>query len=324
MRILAALGALSAATQSVAAIFDYQSALGAPAARIAGVAVYWPWSVFTWAAAWRDRYPRPFALADLVVLAGSGGGVLVLAIAAQAGAPKLRRHGAIGWAQFADVRAAGLFAAGGAVLGKFDSEIIAYDGAGHLLLVGASRSGKGRGHVVPTLLAWPRSVLALDVKGELAYGDARHDFLGVAGFREELGPVLRFAPTAAKSARFNPLFEVRKGANEVRDVQNVVEAYKFLTPQAAAQLTQLAREDDPFLSLGRVGRTVHVRSVIARSDRSWEVTWIERSTNETGTSDPEVYSGVFTVSLRPPRTADDIAVNPLGLLISDFSWSRER
>lgn len=106
--------------------------------------------------------------------------------------------------------------------------------------------------------------------------------------------------------------------------ENWLEAYKFLTPQAAAQLNEMARADDPFLSLGRVGRTVHVRSVIARSDRSWEVSWIERATNATGTSDPQVYTGVFTVTTRPPRNADDIAANPLGLLINDFSWSRER
>lgn len=106
--------------------------------------------------------------------------------------------------------------------------------------------------------------------------------------------------------------------------ENWLAAYRFLTPQAAAQLTEIARQDDPFLSLGRVGRTVHVRSVIARSDRSWEVTWIERATNATGESGPEVYSGVFTVRVRAPRNADDVAVNPLGLLITDFSWSRQR
>ncbi len=105
---------------------------------------------------------------------------------------------------------------------------------------------------------------------------------------------------------------------------NWMEAYRFLTPQAAAQLSEIARSDDPFLSLGRVGRTVSIRSILARSDRSWEVTWIERSTNETGTSDPQSFTGVFTVTTRAPRTADDIAINPLGLLISDFSWSRER
>ncbi|MBX3431406.1 MAG: hypothetical protein KF779_17615 [Hyphomonadaceae bacterium] len=106
--------------------------------------------------------------------------------------------------------------------------------------------------------------------------------------------------------------------------ENWLEAYRFLTPQAAAQLTEIARQDDPFLSLGRVGRTVHIRSIIARSNNAWEVTWVERATNATGTTDPEVYSGVFTLTTRAPRNADEIANNPLGLLISDFSWSRER
>jgi type IV secretion system protein VirB5 len=106
--------------------------------------------------------------------------------------------------------------------------------------------------------------------------------------------------------------------------ENWLEAYRFLTPQAAAQLSEIARQDDPFLSLGRVGRTVHVRSILARSGDTWEVTWVERATNASGTNGDQVYSGVFTVTTRPPRNADDIAVNPLGLLISDFSWSRER
>lgn len=106
--------------------------------------------------------------------------------------------------------------------------------------------------------------------------------------------------------------------------ENWLQAYAFVTPQAGARLSELARADDPFLSLGRVGRTVHVRSVIARSDQSWEVSWVEQTTNATGAADPTLYTGVFTVTTRPPRTADEIAVNPLGLLISDFSWSSER
>lgn len=221
--VVCGVASLIAATQTVAAMFRHQSVLGDAAFRIGDTPIYWPWAVLTWSDRWRESYPRPFALADLILVLGAGTAALVCAIASRSGAPMLRRHGQTGWASFADVRAAKLFAATGAVLGQFEGEIIAYDGPGHLLLVGASRSGKGRGHVVPTLLAWPRSVLVLDVKGELADGDARHDFPGVAGFRAELGPVLRFAPTTRKSARFNPLFEVRKGPNEVRDVQNVVE-----------------------------------------------------------------------------------------------------
>ncbi|MES1199882.1 MAG: conjugal transfer protein TrbF [Pseudomonadota bacterium] len=106
--------------------------------------------------------------------------------------------------------------------------------------------------------------------------------------------------------------------------QNWLDAYKYLAPQAAAQLTEIARSDDPFLTLGRVGRTVHVRSIIQRSDHSYEVSWIERETNTTGTPEGEAYSGVFTIMTRPPRTSDEIASNPLGLFITDFSWSRVR
>ena len=221
--VFVGLGSLAIATQTVASIFRDQPALGAPILRLQGAGVYWPWSIVGWSQQWRALYPRPFVLADFILMCGCSLGAIGAIAADAAGIPRLRRHGENGWADFADVKDAGLFAHAGAVLGKFAGEILTFDAPGHLLLVGASRSGKGRGHVVPTLLAWPHSALVLDIKGELADGDRRHAFPGTAGFRETLGPVLRFAPTHAASARFNPLFEVRKGANEVRDVQNIVE-----------------------------------------------------------------------------------------------------
>lgn len=106
--------------------------------------------------------------------------------------------------------------------------------------------------------------------------------------------------------------------------ENWLEAYKFLTPQAAAQLNEIARADDPFLALGRVGRSVEIRSIMARSNNTWEVSWSERATNAAGAANSEHYTGVFTVTTRAPRNSDDIASNPLGLLISEFSWSRVR
>ena len=44
-----------------------------------------------------------------------------------------------------------------------------------------------------------------------------------AGMRSRRGYCLFFNPTRPDSARFNPLFEIRKGDNEVRDAQNIVE-----------------------------------------------------------------------------------------------------
>lgn len=230
MRIAAAIivalttlsGGFCAATQTIVAVFSEQPALGAPLVNAGPVKVYAPWSVLVWQARWARAYPKPFAVAQIFEIAGLIGAFLVVgARASKRFRPK--PFGQKAWARFSDVADAGLFAAQGAVLGKYQGQILCFDGQGHQLLIGASRSGKGRGHVVPTLLAWPHSALVLDVKGELADGDARHEFVGTAGFRERLGPVLRFAPTRLSSAAFNPLFEVRKGANEVRDVQNIVE-----------------------------------------------------------------------------------------------------
>ena len=44
-----------------------------------------------------------------------------------------------------------------------------------------------------------------------------------AGWRRKFSRCWRFEPTAADSIRFNPLFEVRKGPNEVRDTQNIAD-----------------------------------------------------------------------------------------------------
>ncbi|KAF0180758.1 MAG: type IV secretion system protein VirD4 [Caulobacteraceae bacterium] len=219
--VIVTAGAVTA-TQFLAGIFNYQSALGAPLLSFGTARLYPPWAALAWDARWAEQFPRPFAVSRLILFAaGLAAASVVASLFAKRGV--LRAFGASAWGDFADCEAAGLFADKGTVLGKFDGEILCFDGPEHQLLIGASRSGKGRGHVVPTLLTWPHSALVLDVKGELADGDARVGFPGTAGFRETLGPVLRFAPTKADSICFNPLFEVRLGADEVRDVQNIVE-----------------------------------------------------------------------------------------------------
>jgi type IV secretion system protein VirD4 len=217
------LAGLICATGLVADIFNHQRSLGAPFISIGSVELHAPWKLAEWSARWGDTYPRPFRVAWMIVLGSVACSCVIIAFANRARSA-LKPFGKEAWANFEDVEAAELFASGGAILGKFDGELLAYEGVGHQVLIGASRSGKGRGHVVPTILSWAGSALILDVKGELDSGDRRHGFPGTSGFRAELGPVLRFAPTSAQSHSFNPLFEVRRGADEIRDVQNLVEA----------------------------------------------------------------------------------------------------
>lgn len=93
-----------------------------------------------------------------------------------------------------------------------DGDYLRHDGPEHVHCVAPTRSGKGVGLVVPTLLTWPGSAIVHDIKGE--------NWQLTAGFRARHGRVLLFDPTNAASAAYNPLLEVRRGEWEVRDVQN--------------------------------------------------------------------------------------------------------
>ena len=128
---------------------------------------------------------------------------------------QVKTFGIEGWGTRRDMKRAGLLKCRGTVVGIHRGKLLTYDGPEHQIVSGASRSGKGVGHVVPTLLCWPDSAIAYDVKGEL--------WQATAGYRSRYQHCVLFNPTRLDSARFNPLLEVRKGPHEIRDVQNLVE-----------------------------------------------------------------------------------------------------
>jgi type IV secretion system protein VirD4 len=133
-------------------------------------------------------------------------------------------HGSARWATRADLGAAGLVGGNagvyvGAWSDKRETSYLRHDGPQHVLAFAPSRSGKGVGLVLPTLLSWPSSVVVNDIKGE--------NWALTAGWRRDrLGSVcLKFHPTAAdgSSARYNPLLEVRAWPNDVRDAQLIAD-----------------------------------------------------------------------------------------------------
>ena len=124
-------------------------------------------------------------------------------------------YGSARWADFSDVGKAGLLRDRGVVLGLYGDRYLRHDGPEHVLTVAPTRSGKGVGLVLPTLLTWPGSAVIHDIKGE--------NWELTAGWRSRFSHCLLFDPTNPASARFNPLLEVRKGPHEVRDVQNIAD-----------------------------------------------------------------------------------------------------
>jgi type IV secretion system protein VirD4 len=215
--LLALLG-LSAATQVAALVAHYPREFGLGWLDVGRRRLYAPWSIVAWYGHYARAYPRPF---DAAAIAGLGvvlAPTLTLIAATRRFTARPRPFGAGAWGDLDDARRAGLVRGDqrlvGRVLGRLGGKILTFGGDEHVIVVGASRSGKGVGHVIPTLLSWPQSVLVYDRKGELWHVTADH--------RKRFSHTFYFAPTDPNTARWNPLFEVRKGPMEVADVQNIV------------------------------------------------------------------------------------------------------
>ncbi len=207
-----------AATQWTAWRLGFQPGLGEPWFSLFGWPVYVPPAFFWWWY-WYDAYaPRVFV--EGAIIAGAGGIVSVLvaiflSILRAREANDITTYGSARWAETKDVEAAGLLKPDGVVLGRFERNYLRHDGPEHVLCFAPTRSGKGVGLVVPSLLTWPGSAIVHDIKGE--------NWQLTAGWRSRFSRVLLFDPTNPESAAYNPLLEVRRGDSEVRDVQNVAD-----------------------------------------------------------------------------------------------------
>ena len=213
------LATMWAATQWVAWKLGYQPQLGQPWFEVLpGMPVYLPPAFFWWWYAY-DAY-APHVFVEGAYIAASGG-FISIAVAIGMSVWRAREaktaatYGSARWATPSEIRAAGLAAPDGVVLGRFERDYLRHDGPEHVLCFAPTRSGKGVGLVVPTLLTWPGSCIVHDIKGE--------NWTLTSGFRARYGRVLLFDPTNSKSAAYNPLLEVRRGEWEVRDVQNVAD-----------------------------------------------------------------------------------------------------
>ncbi|PTQ74652.1 conjugal transfer protein TraG [Paracoccus pantotrophus] len=207
-----------AATQYVAWELGFQAQLGSPWFRVGGWPVYYPPAIFWWWYFYEAYAPGIFATGGMIA---ASGGFIAIAVAILMSVWRAREaknaetYGSARWARPDEVKAAGLLDPDGVVLGRFDRAYLRHDGPEHVLCFAPTRSGKGVGLVVPTLLTWPGSAIVHDIKGE--------NWQLTAGFRARHGRVLLFDPTNPDSSAYNPLLEVRRGEWEVRDVQNIAD-----------------------------------------------------------------------------------------------------
>ena len=219
---------LWAATQWAAAMLAYQPELGRPWLIVGDVPVYRPWALFSWWYHYDAYAPHVFDKAGM--LAGASG---FLGCGAAIGGSLWRArqrsnvttYGSARWAKPQEIERAGLYRDRGVLLGRLGGQYLRHDGPEHVMAFAPTRSGKGVGLVVPTLLSWTGSTVIHDIKGE--------NWMLTAGWRSRFSHCLLFNPTDPRSARYNPLLEVRRGADEVRDVQNIADI--LVDPEGALE-----------------------------------------------------------------------------------------
>jgi len=219
---------LWAATEWTAWKLGFQLQLGAPWFTFLGWPLYQPPAFFWWWFAY-DAYARNIFVEGAYIAAS--GSVAAVAVAITMSVWRAREtkrvttYGSARWAETHEIRSAGLLDSDGVLLGRWHREYLRHDGPEHVLCFAPTRSGKGVGMVVPTLLTWPCSAIVHDIKGE--------NWTLTAGWRARFGRVLLFDPTNNLSAAYNPLLEVRRGEWEVRDVQNIADV--LVDPEGALE-----------------------------------------------------------------------------------------
>lgn len=284
-----------AGTQWAASMLAHQPELGPPWFRLSGVPIYRPWALFAWWYHYEAYAPHIFDRAGL--LAGTSGFIgCAAAILGSLWRARQARfvttYGSARWASAREVVRAGLHGSAGVMLGSLRGRYLRHDGPEHVMAFAPTRSGKGVGLVVPTLLSWTGSAVIHDIKGE--------NWTLTAGWRALFSHCLLFDPTDPRSARYNPLLEVRRGVHEVRDVQNIADI--LVDPEGALERRNHWEKTSHSLLVGAI---LHI--LYAEEEKT-----LARVANFL--SDPErSFAATLTVMLRTNHLGDahHTAVHPV-------------
>ncbi len=195
--------------------------------------------------------------------------------------------------------------------GKRNWQVIAYALAGLLALATlADLRLAASSRVVPYVVQVDRlgQVVTVGPAEELRRPDQRLVASELARFIRAIRTVL---PAAAGAGQAEML---RRG-------------YALLAPEAAAFLNDYFANpvNDPRLLGLRLTRQVDVTGVLRVPNANvWRLQWTEteRSTAPGGLTRTVGWEGYVTVRLVPPRTADAVEDNPLGLTVTSVNWTQ--
>ena len=143
------------------------------------------------------------------------------------------------------------------------------------------------------------------------------------------GPAERAKPTderLVKAAVLQWVEDMRTVTSDQQvQLRNIDRVFAMISKGSAAQtfITDYYRQNSPFSRASAGTVSVEVRSIVASSDKTFEVEWTETTRDSQGVvKGTETWQGSFTTDINPPSDEQTVRLNPLGVYINHVSWSK--
>ncbi|WP_425506374.1 conjugal transfer protein TrbF [Stakelama sediminis] len=182
-------------------------------------------------------------------------------------------------------------------------------------------------------MAFGSLILSAGFAGALVIQSARGTVVPWVVQVDKLGQAQSIAPATADYRPTDPqiAWHLARFIEQVRSIpadpiivrQNWLRAYEWTTDRGAGALNDYARTNDPFTKVGKQQIAVDVSSVIRASPDSFRVSWTERRFENGALAATERWTAILTIAVQPPRDAERLKANPLGIYVNAISWSRE-
>lgn len=151
--------------------------------------------------------------------------------------------------------------------------------------------------------------------------------LSTDGAVRAIGPAdVSYEPTDAQIAYHLAAFIKNTRSVSIDPIivrQNWMQAYAYTTDRAATTLNTYAQDNDPFAEIGTRSVSVDVASIVRASEDSFTIRWQEtvfRNGAETGR---ENWTATLSLISDPPRDAETLHRNPLGIYVHSINWSKD-
>ncbi len=182
-------------------------------------------------------------------------------------------------------------------------------------------------------MAFGSLILSAGFASALVWQSARGTVVPWVVQVDRLGQSQAVAPAVADYRPTDPqiAWHLARFTEQVRSIpadaiivrQNWLRAYDFTTDRGAMALNDYARSNDPFTKVGTQQIAVDVSSVIRASPDSFRVAWTERRFQDGSLAESSRWTAILTVVVQPPRDAERLRKNPLGIFVNAINWSRE-